>query len=265
MDELLRNYRFGLPVAASTYAGRVDASLNVLHFGMAAIFLLWLSFFVYCLWRFQQKRVHRASYHGWKGHLSSFVPDAVVLIFEVWLIFVFGFPIWTHIKNDFPRAETSHVVGLSAEQFSWGFHYPGPDGKLGRREVNLINVSNPLGLDDADADAADDLVMYHELHVPLGKPTILTMTSKDVIHSFFVPEFRVKQDIVPGMRTPLWFEPTKTGRYEIGCSQLCGSGHYVMRGEVVVHTLEDYERWWADVSRAKAAAKPVVATSDWGE
>jgi cytochrome c oxidase subunit 2 len=266
MDELLGNYRVGLPVAASTYAGRVDTSLTVLHVGMVAIFLLWLAFFVYCLWRFQQKKVDRASYQGWKGHASSFVPDALVLVFELWLIFVFGLPIWSHIKQDFPAEDASNVVGLSAEQFSWGFHYPGPDGKLGRRDPARVTVSNPLGLDDTDPAAADDLVLYNELHVPLGKPTILQMTSKDVIHSFFVPEFRVKQDVVPGMKIPLWFEPNRVGRFEIGCAQLCGAGHYVMRGEIVVQTPEEYAQWWAGVSQAKAAAKPkVVAASDWSE
>ncbi|HNA61071.1 MAG TPA: hypothetical protein PLT11_08440, partial [Elusimicrobiota bacterium] len=96
--------------------------------------------------------------------------------------------------------------------------------------------------------------------------TILQMTSKDVIHSFFVPEFRVKQDVVPGMKIPLWFEPNRVGRFEIGCAQLCGAGHYVMRGEIVVQTPEEYAQWWAGVSQAKAAAKPkVVAASDWSE
>lgn len=266
MNEMLQNYSMGLPVAASTYAESVDRSLNILHVAMGVIFVLWLSFFIYCLIRFRQKKVDRASYQGWKGTMSSFVPDAMVLVFEVWLIFVFGLPIWSRIKEQFPKPEDANLVGLSAEQFSWGFHYPGPDGKLGAREVGFVSISNPLGLKEDDPAAADDLVMYHELHVPMGKPTLLEMGSKDVIHSFFVPEFRVKQDVVPGMKFPLWFEATKPGRYEIGCAQLCGSGHYVMRADVFVHTPEDYEKWWknATAARTAQAAVPVV-TEDWSE
>jgi cytochrome c oxidase subunit 2 len=261
----MRNFS-GLPAQASTYAAQVDSSINVLHVGMLIIFVLWLTFFIYCLVRFRQKKVAQASYQGWKGTAASFVPDALVLAFELWLIFAFGLPIWSHIKTDFPAEAESNLVGLSAEQFSWGFHYPGPDGKLGRRVPTLISVSNPLGLDSTDPAAQDDLVLYNELHVPLGKPTLLQMTSKDVIHSFFVPEFRVKQDVVPGMTSPLWFEPTAVGRYEIGCAQLCGTGHYVMRGDVIVHTPEDYARWWAEATQVKNAAKPkVVAQTDWSE
>jgi cytochrome c oxidase subunit 2 len=243
-SELAGNYRFGLPIAASTYAGGVDAALNVLHVGMALIFVLWSAFFIYCLVRFRAGRQAKAEYAGWKSHATSFLPDFLVLSFEIWLIFFFGLPIWSQIKEKFPAEEASHRVDLSAEQFSWGFQYPGPDGKFGSRAAKLINTANPLGIDTADEAGTDDIVVYNELHVPLGKPTLIYMTSKDVIHSFFVPEFRVKQDIVPGMRTPLWFEPTKAGRYEIGCAQLCGTGHYVMRGEVVVHpTQEDFDAW----------------------
>lgn len=266
MNGFFENFRSGLPQQASTYAANVDSSIHVLHIGMVVIFVLWLSFFIYCLVRFRQKKVPQASYQGWKGTAASFVPDVLVLSFELWLIFAFGLPIWSHIKNEFPKEEDSHVVGLTAEQFSWGFQYPGPDGKLGRRQATLINVSNPLGLDKTDPNGQDDVVLYNELHVPLGKPTLLQMTSKDVIHSFFVPEFRVKQDVVPGLTSPLWFEPTAPGRYEIGCAQLCGTGHYVMRGDVVVHTPEDYARWWETLRQQKTTTPPpAAALSDWSE
>ncbi len=263
MIDVSQNYTFGLPVAASTYAHRVDASLHVLHIGMAAIFVLWFSFFVYCLVRFRQRA--RASYTGWKGTASSFIPDALVLIFEVWLIFVFGLPIWSHIKEEFPPEAESHVVQLTAEQFGWGFHYPGPDGRFGKSRPDLVTLSNPLGVDPEDPAGADDIVHYNELRVPLGKPTLLYMTSKDVIHSFFVPEFRVKQDVVPGMRTPLWFEPIRAGRYEIGCAQLCGTGHYVMRGEVVVETPEEHQAWLEARLKERQAAAPAFPVEDWSE
>jgi cytochrome c oxidase subunit 2 len=250
MIDVAQNYSFGLPVAASTYAGRLDTSLHVLQAGMLVIFVVWFAFFVYVLVRFRRSRQPAASYHGWTGHAASFVPDVVVLTFELWLIFFFGLPIWSHVKEEMPDPAAANVVELSAEQFAWGFQYAGPDGAFGKRDPLQISVSNPLGLDAADPASADDIVVFNELHVPLGKPTLLYMTSKDVIHSFFVPEFRVKQDVVPGLRTPLWFEPVKAGRYEIGCAQLCGTGHYVMRGDVVVETPEEYEAWLASKRKA---------------
>lgn len=238
------NYTFGLPIAASTYAGHVDKSLNILHGVMIAIFVLWSLFFAYCLFRFWNKRNKQADYEVVKkGGLASFVPDAAVLIFEVWLIFAIGFPVWAIIKEDFPAEDQANVVEMVAEQFAWGFQYPGGDGVFAKKDPKQISPSNTIGIDLQDPAGADDLISINELHVPLGKPTLLYMTSKDVIHSFFVPEFRTKQDVVPGMRIPLWFEPTKPGRYEIGCAQLCGLGHYRMRGEVVVHTPEEFEEW----------------------
>ncbi|MBI4051447.1 MAG: hypothetical protein HY400_02965, partial [Elusimicrobia bacterium] len=97
----------------------------------------------------------------------------------------------------------------------------------------------------------DDLVTVNELHIPLKKPTLVTMTSKDVIHSFFVPEFRIKQDVVPGMQAKIWFEPTQTGKFEIGCAQLCGLGHFRMRGDVFVHTPEEYQNWLKEALKQK--------------
>jgi cytochrome c oxidase subunit II len=264
--DVAQNYTFGLPVAASSFAERLDSSLNILHVGMAAIFVLWGIFFTYCLVKFRARPGRAAEYHGWKSELGSWMPDAAVLAFEIWLIFIFGLPLWSHVKEEFPAAESSHVVEMVAEQFAWGFHYAGPDGQFARKDPKQVTMSNPLGLDETDPAGKDDYITYNELHVPLGKPTLLYMTSKDVIHSFFVPEFRVKQDVVPGMRSPLWFEPIKAGRFEIGCAQLCGTGHYAMRGEVAVYSPEEYDAWAARMSGAKqAAAAAAEPAEDWAE
>ncbi|MBV9079681.1 MAG: hypothetical protein JO102_01015 [Elusimicrobia bacterium] len=237
------NYRFGLPIAASTYAGRVDATLNLIHVAMFVIFGLWGLFFIFALIKFRKGANPTANYEASKGGLASFLPDVAVLLFEVWLIFVVGLPIWANIKEVFPKDTESNVVELVAEQFAWNFQYAGPDGVMGPRQPKLMNANNGLGLDRSAATAKDDIWVLNELHVPVGKPTIIYMTSKDVIHSFFVPEFRVKQDVVPGMRIPLWFEPTRPGHYEIGCAQLCGLGHYRMRGEVVAESPEEFQKW----------------------
>jgi cytochrome c oxidase subunit 2 len=148
-----------------------------------------------------------------------------------------------------PKAEESNVVEIVAEQFAWNVQYAGQDGQFGRRDPKFIDSGNVLGLDPEDPAGKDDIITINEVHVPLGKPTLLYLTSKDVIHSFFVPAFRVKTDAMPGMRIPLWFEPTRAGKYEIACSQLCGIGHSKMRGDVVVDTPEEFEAWLA--SQAK--------------
>ncbi len=248
------NYTVGLPIAASTYANRIDSALHLLHIGMITMFVAWGVFVTYCLIRFRSGKNPKADYHVvHKGGALSFLPDAMVLGFELWLVFIIGLPVWAQVKENFPKEADSNVVELVAEQFAWGFQYAGPDGQFAQRDAKQISSANTIGIDMNDPNGKDDIISINELHVPLGKPTLLYMTSKDVIHSFFVPEFRVKQDVVPGMRVPLWFEPTKTGRFEIGCAQLCGLGHYRMRGEVVVHTPEEFEAWKLEKKKEKEA------------
>ncbi|MFN0117511.1 MAG: cytochrome c oxidase subunit II [Elusimicrobiota bacterium] len=248
------NYTFGLPIAASSYAAEIDKSLHILHIGMLIIFVLWGIFFTFCLFKYRKGANPSANHAAAKGGMISFLPDFMVLAFELWLVFALGLPIWSKVKEDFPIANQSHVVEMVAEQFAWSFHYPGTDNLFGKKDIKLISSGNLIGLDDTDPLSQDDFVLTNELHVPIDKPTIIYMTSKDVIHSFFVPEFRVKQDTVPGMRIPLWFKPIKTGAFEIGCAQLCGLGHYRMKGTVIVHSPEDFEKWKMEQIQAKLAS-----------
>jgi cytochrome c oxidase subunit 2 len=146
-------------------------------------------------------------------------------------------------------------------------HYPGPDGVFGRTDVALLDLqSNPLGLDREDPAAKDDVTTVNQLYVPVNKPVIVRLRSKEVIHSFGVPEFRVKQDAIPGLTIPIWFIPTvttaemrkQTGndafQYEIACAQLCGLGHARMRGFVTVQTAEEFQKWLEDTIAEQAAA-----------
>jgi cytochrome c oxidase subunit 2 len=133
-----------------------------------------------------------------------------------------------------------HVV---AQQFAWNFQYPGPDGQFGRRQAALVTAENPIGLDADDPASKDDFVTINNLNVPIGKSTILKMTSTDVIHNFQVANFRNKQDVVPGLETMLWFEPTIEGKFEIGCAQLCGLGHTKMVGNVHVQSAAEFADW----------------------
>ena len=236
------NYGWGLPIQASTYAAKIDHSLMILHAAMFLIFGLWAVYMVYCLIRYRRAKNPQADY-SFKDALAAYTPDVLILVFEIWLIFLVGVPIWAHIKEDLPKAENATEIRVVAEQFAWTVHYPGADGKFGKAEAELVNADNPLGLDPNDPDGKDDIVSVNTLVIPLGRPVLIHLSSKDVIHSFFIPEFRIKQDAVPGMKINVWVEPAMTGLFELSCAQLCGTGHYRMRADVIVKTQADYEAW----------------------
>jgi cytochrome c oxidase subunit II len=148
-----------------------------------------------------------------------------------------------------------------ADQFSWNFHYAGADGQFGRVDMALVSADNPLGLDRRDLPAKDDLTFINEMTVPVNRPVLVRLSSKDVIHSFGIYEMRVKQDASPGVDTPVWFVPTVTtaemrqrlGRsdfqYEIACSQLCGLGHFRMRAFLNVVTDGEYQAFLDEEAR----------------
>jgi cytochrome c oxidase subunit 2 len=236
------NYGWGLPVQASTYASKIDHTLMILHAAMVIIFVIWGFYMTYCLLRYRSKKSPTGAYSH-HTPLSSYIPDIIILLFDMWLVFIIGIPLWAHIKEDLPKPENATVVRIVSEQFTWTMHYPGPDGKFGAVKSALMNADNPLGLDEKDPNAKDDFFSVNALYAPLGKPILIDLTSKDVIHSLFIPEFRIKQDAVPGMKVPVWVEPTQTGQFEIGCAQLCGTGHYKMRGDVFIQTPENYQTW----------------------
>jgi cytochrome c oxidase subunit II len=142
------------------------------------------------------------------------------------------------------------VVRVVAEQFAWNAHYPGADGMFGRTDVKLVAAENPLGLDRTDAAAKDDITTINQLNLPVNRPIVIHLTSKDVIHSFSLLQMRVKQDAIPGVTFPVWFTATKTGDWEINCSQLCGLGHYRMRGFYSIKTQADYDAWLKEEATA---------------
>jgi len=243
-------YGWGLPVQASSYAAEIDWLMYIIHIAMLLIFVLWTGYMIYCLIKFRKKEGVAAVYSHKTG-IGSYVPDVAILVFDIWLIFIIGFPIWANIRENLPSPENSMEINIVAEQFAWNIHYPGEDGKFGRREPALINATNPLGLDEEDPYSRDDITTINVFHVPINMPVRVNLTSKDVIHSFFVPAFRMKQDAVPGMLFPIWFEATLKGKFEIGCAQLCGLGHYRMRGDVIVETQEEFDAWMKQMIRDK--------------
>lgn len=235
----------GLPVAASAHAGDVDQVMALVHWLMLALFAGWSTFFVYVLVRFRRGASPTAQHHGMKGRWSTWV-EGGVLVAEIVLLAYFSIPVWSARVDAFPSEQQSTVVRVIAEQFAWNVHYPGPDGRFGRTDISLLGPANPIGLDRLDPAAKDDITTINQLNLPIDKPVIVHLSSKDVVHSFALPQMRVKQDAIPGIAQPVWFTPTRTGQWEIPCSQLCGLGHYRMRGFYTVQTQAEFDAWLAE-------------------
>ncbi|MEO8071014.1 MAG: hypothetical protein ABI652_06400, partial [Acidobacteriota bacterium] len=190
-----------------------------------------------------------ASARGATGRATFWVEVGVVVA-EAAILLVFALPLWFAQTSAQPSATGATAVRVVAEQFVWNFHYPGADGEFGSTSLALISATNPLGLDRQSANGRDDVVVQNQLHVPIGRPVIIQLSSKDMIHSFGVPAMRVKQDAIPGLLTPVWFTPTLLGRFDIACSQLCGLAHYRMRGVITVESEAAFRAFLADEATA---------------
>src|SRR6266571_1355466 len=249
------------PNNASSHGYQIDHILEFCHWFMGALFIGWSAFFVLVLIRFRKGRHPVGDHHGVRSGISTHLEFSVVLI-EAVLRLGFAIPLWAKRVNEFPPAKDAILIHVVAQQFSFNFHLPGPDGQFGRRDVSLVTNSNPLGLDPNDPAGKDDIVTLGELHVPVDRPVIIELSSKDVIHDFFLPHMRIAADAIPGSLIPMWFKPIKTGTYEVICGQLCGLGHYGMKGTLVVDTPADYEAWLkerAELAGTQSAPAPAGA------
>ncbi len=238
----------GLPIQAATHAQEIDTMISLVHWLMLVLFVGWGAFFVFVLFRFRKSANPRASYTGAKGKISKGLEVAVAVI-EVVLLVFYAIPAWATRVRDFPAENEAVVVRVVAEQFSLNMQYPGPDRIFGRRDIKLVAADNPVGIDRSDPNAKDDVITINQLNVPVDRPVLVHLSSKDVIHSFGLFEMRVKQDAVPGLDIPVWFIPNRVGDYEIACSQLCGLGHYRMRGFVKVQPEAEFQSWLAEEAK----------------
>jgi cytochrome c oxidase subunit II len=256
----------GMPPLAAAHGGQIDTLIGWIHIFMLILFVGWGGFFLYTLVRFRQSQNPVADYRGVTSHRSTYLEVGVAVV-EAVLLLGFAIPLWAARVDAMPSESEALVVQVTGEQFAWNVHYAGPDGKFGRTDVKLLDLqSNPLGLDRADPVGTDDITLVNQMYLPVNKPVIVKLRSKEVIHSFGVPEFRVKQDAIPGLTIPIWFIPnvttaemqTRTGnagfQYEIACAQLCGLGHARMRGFVTVQTAEEFQKWLDETSKEQAGA-----------
>jgi cytochrome c oxidase subunit II len=242
MEKLL-----GLPVLASEHGKQVDNLIIYVHWLMIVLFVGWLAYFAYTLFRFHRSRNPKADYVGVKSHASTYIEGAVAIVEGVLLVLV-AVPLWAKAvgATHFPAENQSTVIQVVGQQFNWNARYPGKDAKFGRQNMHFVNSTNAFGVDYSDPASKDDIQVQHEIHVVVNKPVIAYISSKDVIHSFKIIAMRVTQDAIPGMRVPIWFTPTEVGTYQINCAQLCGNSHSAMTGgSLVVQTQEEFDKWLA--------------------
>jgi cytochrome c oxidase subunit II len=218
-----------LPPSASTFGRDIDWLYYLILIITGIAFVVVELALVWFLFKYRARPGQKATYvHG--STRAEVIWTSVTAVVVVVIGLLSG-PAWNKIKGRNSAPAGSLPLAIHAKQFEWHITYPGRDGQIG---------------------TSDDFTVRGQLHVPVNRPIVATLTAEDVIHSFFVPAFRIKQDAVPGMQIKVWFQPTKAGTYEIGCAELCGLGHYRMRAVVTVHEQSDYDRWTAEQGRSVA-------------
>lgn len=224
----------GVP-AASSYADDIDMVFTIIFVAVGFWFLLAEGVFFWLCLRFKKKEGVKAQYIS--GELKSekrwiTVPHNIILLFDI-VIVVAAVKVWYEVKQDLPEAPDKRIVRVIAQQWAWTFVDPGADGKL---------------------DTPDDIAKVNEMHVVVDKIHHFQLESKDVVHSFSVPVFRLKQDVIPGRVITGWFTPTKTGTFDIQCTEICGVGHALMPAKIVIQTADQHAAWVAQNSSVAVAA-----------
>jgi cytochrome c oxidase subunit 2 len=217
-----------LPPNVSTYGGEIDYFFYVIYYITAAVFFLVAGAMIVFLIKYRYKEGRRAVYTH--GNATLEIVWTTATFVAMLILALVSKPLWGRIKQQVPMAQNSVVVQVTGKQFNWEVLYPGPDGEF----------DTPA---DSAAGTLDDYQIDNIVHVPVNTVVRVVLKSKDVIHSFFVPQLRLKQDSVPGHTITAWFEATQPGIYEIPCAELCGFGHSGMLGYLYVDTPEDYEKW----------------------
>lgn len=237
-----------LPRLASEHGAGIDRMFRYLFITVGSMFVIGHVALGYFVWRFsRQKRVSFRMASARSERNWSLVPALVMALLAEGGILVLGFPVWGKVYGSAAPANAI-TIEVTGEQFVWNVRYPGKDGVFGRTDPKLITLDNVLGTDSTDAAGKDDILLLNEIWAPVNVPVHVRLRSKDTIHSFFLPNFRFKQDAVPGMTMEFWFVPTETGTFEVACSELCGIGHYQMRALFHVTPREQYDKWLSEQS-----------------
>ncbi len=243
------------PEVATVGGKRVDALLNFIFYLTAAVFVLTQVVYIYYLVKYRKRPGSKAHYSHGNNKLEiiwTAIPTAIFLG-----LVIYSNRLWSELHSTPP--DDAVKVDIVSYQFGWDMRYPGADGRLGKVDVHSYSVDNKFGL-VPDDPAGDDDFASTELVIPVGKPVHIYLHSRDVIHSFYVPAFRLYQAAVPGRTIAwVWFQTTRTGNFELACSQICGSGHYNMKAPIRVVTQEEFDKWQA--GKIEAHAEAAKATS----
>ncbi|MGR9105787.1 MAG: cytochrome c oxidase subunit II [Gammaproteobacteria bacterium] len=217
----------------------MDDTLMITFWVTGAVFIAINLFMAYTVVRYRHKEGSKAAYEPenkkLEWWLTILTTIGVVIMLAPGLI----------VYNDFVHApDDAAVVEVLGKQWQWAYRFPGDDGVLGNSEMRFVSFENPFGLDPDDPNAGDDVVVAAgELHLPVNQPTQVLLRSKDVLHDFYVPHFRAKMDMVPGVISSFWFTPTRVGKFDSGCAEYCGVGHFAMRSFVIVDEPDDFQKW----------------------
>lgn len=242
------------PPIASNW-GYIDDTLIITFWITGVVFVAVILFMAYCIYRFRHRPGLRAEYEPENPKLEWGLSIATGI--GVAAMLTPGLFVWNQFVTVPDEATEIEIVG---QQWQWSFRFPGDDGRLGSSAIHHVSDDNPLGLNPDDPLGRDDVVVQAaELRLPTGKPVKVLLRSMDVLHDFYVPEFRAKMDMVPGMVTYFWLTPTRTGTFDILCAELCGVGHAMMRGTVIVETEADHRAWLDDQKMLRLAASEASA------
>ena len=245
--------------------GMVDLTIDITLLVTGFVFVVVNLFLAYCVIKFRYRKDARATYEPENKKLETWL--TVLTAVGVAAMLTPGLFVWAKFV-DVP--EEAHVVEAVGQQWHWSFRLPGEDGRLGEVDAERISNDNPFGMDPDDPNGQDDVLVHNaEIHIPIDKPVKFLLRSKDVLHDFAVAQFRVKMDLVPGMETFLWLTPTREGRFEILCEELCGVGHHTMRGAVIVDDQASYDSWLQSQStysalNSKPAGDAAVGAGQYG-
>lgn len=232
-----------LPPLASDRAD-IDSAIAITLLVTGLVFILTNLMLAYFGWRFQDHAGARAAYTHDNAKLEW---TWTLVTAGIMFLFLFGaLGLWAKVKSA-PPADAM-LIEVTGQQFAWNVRYPGPDGVLGRTNHAQASQDNPIGLVADDPGSKDDVLLLNQLYLPQDRPVRVQIRSLDVIHSFFLPNFRVKQDAMPGMTIEIWFVPKQAGDYDLGCAEHCGLGHYRMRGKVHVVAAADFDRSLAEAA-----------------
>jgi len=229
-----------------------------------AVFFAVVAFMAYCVYRFHHKEGRRAAYEPENKKLEWWLTIGTAV--GVGAMLAPGLVVWHQFVTVPADATEIEVMG---QQWRWSYRLPGKDGRMGTTDARNVSADNPMGLNPKDTAGQDDIVIENgDLHLPVGKPVKVLLRSIDVLHNFYVPEFRAKMDMVPGSVTYFWFTPTRTGSFEVLCAELCGLAHSQMRGKVIVQEEKDYHAWleqqqtFAELSGQRKITKATYKTGD---